>query len=39
MSNFLEAYENYKVESDLLNLTPNNFFHFVYTYFFTSTYK
>ena len=39
MSKFRDSYEDYKVESDLLNLTPNNFFHFVYTYLFTSTYK
>lgn len=39
MTNFREAYDSYKIESDLLNLTPNNIFHFVYTYLFTPTYK
>ena len=39
MSNFRETYEDYKAESNLLNLTPNNLFHFVYLYFFTDTYK
>lgn len=39
MSHFRSSYEDYKIESNLLNLTPNNFFHFCYTYFFTETYN
>lgn len=32
-------YKSYKLESNLFNYTPNNFFHFLYLYYFTTTYK
>jgi len=35
----ITSYQNYKIESNLLNLTPNNIFHFLFLFLFTSTYK
>lgn len=35
---FIEYYTDYKYESNLFNLKPNNFIHFFYLYLFTNLY-